>query len=103
MLLFLVSIFIFVYLLFKDENNLSLYLLYAKIIETNSLYNRYFKGEEWDVVKRARFWKEASGRLKACSVDDDFMRKVSEDKDCTEFLLEIILKRRDLKVKKVQG
>lgn len=31
------------------------------------------------------------------------MRKVSEDKDCTEFLLQIILKRSDLKVKKVQG
>ena len=82
---------------------MSLHLRYAKIIETNSLYNRYFKGEGWDVVKRARFWKEASGRFKACSVDDDFMSKVFEDKDCTEFLLQIILKRSDLKVKKVQG
>ena len=31
------------------------------------------------------------------------MSKVFEDKDCTEFLLQIILKRSDLKVKKVQG
>lgn len=29
----------------QHENSLSLYLLYAKIIEINSLYNRYFKGE----------------------------------------------------------
>ena len=36
-------------------------------------------------------------------LDDDFMSKVFEDKDCAEFLLQIILKRSDLKVKKVQG
>ena len=33
-------------------------------------------------------------------LDDDFMSKVFEDKNCAEFLLQIILKRSDLKVKK---
>ena len=36
-------------------------------------------------------------------LDDDFMSKVFEDKDCTEFLLRIILDRTDLKVINVHG
>ena len=36
-------------------------------------------------------------------LDDDFMSKVFEDKDCTEFLLQIILNRTDLKVLRVHG
>ena len=36
-------------------------------------------------------------------LDDDFMQKVSEDKTCTELLLQIILKRADLKVLHVKG
>ena len=31
-------------------------------------------------------------------LDDDFMSKVFEDQKCTEFLLQIILNRNDLKV-----
>ena len=33
-------------------------------------------------------------------LDDDFMSKVFEDTECAEFLLQIILNRDDLKVKK---
>ena len=36
-------------------------------------------------------------------LDDDFMSKVFEDKACTEFLLQIILQKQDLKVQSVQG
>ncbi len=36
-------------------------------------------------------------------LDDDFMQKVFEDKACTEFLLQIILNRTDLKVLRVDG
>ena len=36
-------------------------------------------------------------------LDDDFMQKVFEDKVCTEFLLQIILNRTDLKVLRVNG
>lgn len=36
-------------------------------------------------------------------LDDDFMQKVFEDKACTELLLQIILKRADLKVLHVKG
>ena len=36
-------------------------------------------------------------------LDDDFMSKVFEDKECTEFLLQIILNRNDLKVQSVHG
>ena len=36
-------------------------------------------------------------------LDDDFMSKVFEDKKCTEFLLQIILNRMDLKVISVHG
>ncbi len=36
-------------------------------------------------------------------LDDDFMQKVSEDKTCTELLLQIILNRTDLKVLRVNG
>lgn len=36
-------------------------------------------------------------------LDDDFMSKVFEDKKCTEFLLQIILKRNDLTVQSVHG
>lgn len=36
-------------------------------------------------------------------LDDDFMSKVFEDKECTEFLLQIILNRTDLKVINVHG
>ena len=36
-------------------------------------------------------------------LDDDFMQKVFEDKTCTELLLQIILKRADLKVLHVKG
>lgn len=36
-------------------------------------------------------------------LDDDFMSKVFEDKECTELLLQIILNRDDLKVQSVHG
>lgn len=36
-------------------------------------------------------------------LDDDFMQKVFEDKACTQFLLQIILNRTDLKVLRVNG
>lgn len=36
-------------------------------------------------------------------LDDDFMQKVSEDKTCTELLLQIILNRTDLKVIHING
>ena len=36
-------------------------------------------------------------------LDDDFMSKVFEDKGCVEFLLQIILKRDDLKVTNVSS
>ena len=36
-------------------------------------------------------------------LDDDFMSKVFEDKNCVEFLLQIILKRDDLKVTSVSS
>lgn len=36
-------------------------------------------------------------------LDDDFMSKVFEDKQCTELLLQIILNRTDLKVQNVHG
>ena len=36
-------------------------------------------------------------------MDDDFMSKVFEDKDCAEFLLRIILERDDLTVQEVHG
>ena len=36
-------------------------------------------------------------------LDDDFMQKVFEDKACTEFLLQIILNRKDLHVQAVHG
>ena len=46
--------------------------------------------------------------MRACyneifSLDDDFMSKVFEDKNCVEFLLQIILKRDDLKVTSVSS
>ena len=36
-------------------------------------------------------------------IDDDFMAAVFEDPACAEFLLQIILKRADLKVREVHG
>lgn len=36
-------------------------------------------------------------------IDDDFMAAVFEDTACAEFLLQIILKREDLKVREVHG
>ena len=36
-------------------------------------------------------------------IDDDFMAAVFEDPACAEFLLQIILKREDLKVREVHG
>ena len=36
-------------------------------------------------------------------LDDDFMSKVFEDKECTKFMLQIILNRTDLKVITVHG
>ena len=36
-------------------------------------------------------------------LDDDFMSKVFEEKVCTEFLLQIILNRKDLHVQAVHG
>ena len=36
-------------------------------------------------------------------IDDDFMAAVFEDTACAEFLLQIILKRKDLKVREVHG
>lgn len=36
-------------------------------------------------------------------MDDDFMSKVFEDKECAEFLLQIILNREDLMIQEVHG
>lgn len=48
--------------------------------------------------------KEDLQRLRGFRLlDDDFMSKVFEDKECTEFLLRIILNRTDLKVITVHG
>lgn len=48
--------------------------------------------------------KEDLQRLRGFRLlDDDFMSKVFEDKACTEFLLQIILQKHDLKVQSVQG
>ena len=48
--------------------------------------------------------KEDLQRLRGFRLlDDDFMSKVFEDKACTEFLLQIILQKQDLKVQSVQG
>ena len=48
--------------------------------------------------------KEDLQRLRGFRLlDDDFMSKVFEDKDCVEFLLQIILKRDDLKVTSVSS
>lgn len=82
---------------------------YAKIIEINSLYNlTVILKERGDILeKELDFEKKHQADLKRIQgfrlLDDDFMSKVFEDKDCAEFLLQIILKRSDLKVKKVQG
>ena len=47
----------------------------------------------------ARKHEEDLQRLRGLRLlDDDFMQKVFEDKACTEFLLQIILNRADLKV-----
>lgn len=37
-----------------------------------------------------------------CLIDDEFMSKVFEDKECAEVLLRAILKKRDLKVTDVR-
>ena len=43
-------------------------------------------------------------RLRAFRLlDDDFMSKVFEDKSCVEFLLQIILNRKDLKVQSINS
>ena len=52
----------------------------------------------------ARKHEEDLRRLRGLRLlDDDFMQKVFEDKACTELLLQIILKRADLKVLHVNG
>ena len=52
----------------------------------------------------ARKHEEDLRRLRGLRLlDDDFMQKVFEDKACTELLLQIILKRADLKVLYVNG
>ncbi len=52
----------------------------------------------------ARKHEEDLRRLRGLRLlDDDFMQKVFEDKTCTELLLQIILKRADLKVLHVKG
>ena len=52
----------------------------------------------------ARKHEEDLRRLRGLRLlDDDFMQKVFEDKACTEFLLQIILNRTDLKVLRVNG
>lgn len=52
----------------------------------------------------ARKHEEDLRRLRGLRLlDDDFMQKVFEDKACTELLLQIILKRADLKVLHVKG
>ena len=57
------------------------------------------KGLDFD-----RKHKEDLQRLRGLRLlDDDFMQKVFEDKACTEFLLQIILNRTDLKVLRVNG
>ena len=52
----------------------------------------------------ARKHEEDLRRLRGLRLlDDDFMQRVFEDKTCTELLLQIILKRADLKVLHVKG
>ena len=52
----------------------------------------------------ARKHEEDLRRLRGLRLlDDDCMQKVFEDKACTELLLQIILKRADLKVLHVKG
>ena len=55
-------------------------------------------------IDLARKHEEDLRRLRGLRLlDDDFMQKVFEDKACTEFLLQIILNRADLKVIHVNG
>lgn len=54
-------------------------------------------------VEKLRFDKKDLERLARLRLlDDDFMTKVFEDKECAEILLQIILDRKDLKVLRVQ-
>lgn len=55
-------------------------------------------------IHRKRKHEEDLQRLRGLRLlDDDFMQKVFEDKECTGFLLQIILNRTDLKVLRVNG
>ena len=54
-------------------------------------------------IEKLRFDKKDLERLARLRLlDDDFMTKVFEDKECAEILLQIILERKDLKVLRVQ-
>lgn len=54
-------------------------------------------------IEKLRFDKKDLERLARLRLlDDDFMTKVFEDKECAEILLQIILERKDLKVLHVQ-
>ena len=54
-------------------------------------------------IEKLRFDKKDLERLARLRLlDDDFMTKVFEDKECAEILLQIILDRKDLKVLRVQ-
>ena len=54
-------------------------------------------------IEKLRFDKKDLERLARLRLlDDDFMTKVFEDKECAEILLQIILERKDLEVLRVQ-
>lgn len=54
-------------------------------------------------IEKLRFNKKDLERLARLRLlDDDFMTKVFEDKECAEILLQIILERKDLKVLRVR-
>lgn len=76
--------------------------IFPWIIESSSEYKTDDKNTKDLDFERKH--KEDLQRIRGFRLlDDDFMSKVFEDKDCTEFLLQIILNRTDLKVLRVHG
>lgn len=76
--------------------------IFPWIIESSSEYKT--DEENTKDLDFERKHKEDLQRIRGFRLlDDDFMSKVFEDKDCTEFLLQIILNRTDLKVLRVHG
>ena len=76
--------------------------IFPWIIESSSEYKTDDKNTKDLDFERKH--KEDLQRIRGFRLlDEDFMSKVFEDKDCTEFLLQIILNRTDLKVLRVHG